>query len=227
MEYYVGELDLERYSFTYQTAGTVDHSRHFYATNVLFDGGGRALAWGALVGFTGTRGWNGCVSLPRELSLGPRGELIQHPAAELRTLRGDRLDIHHDVADGAVEIGDVEEGQALEIAADLRHGTNAVFGLRIAHRHGVLDIELAPPAFRLGDFSAPLARKGAGTALALFIDRTVVEIFINGTACAARVIPLVSGPVSISLYSHGDGKTSARGSVWRLRADSLFTRWRG
>ncbi|WP_413742799.1 glycoside hydrolase family 32 protein [Sodalis sp. RH15] len=227
VEYYVGELDPDRCTFTIENSGIVDYSRNFYATNVLFDDRGRALAWGALVGFKETKGWNCCVSLPREFSLSADGKLLQSPAAELRALRGPRLDIHHSTAKGLVVIGRLAQGQCLEFEAEFDHTATASFGLSIIHQDGRLDIELSPDSFRLGGFTAPLARREKKTKLQLFIDRTVLEIFIDNAACAARVIPLVRGAVEIGLYSNGGEAASAHGSVWQLQAEDLFTRFQG
>src|SRR5262249_2953154 len=70
VQYFVGELDAKTMRFHPEQGGGVDHGT-YYAPNCLADSDGGRLLWGWINGFPGGRGWNGCLSLPRVLSLGP------------------------------------------------------------------------------------------------------------------------------------------------------------
>ncbi len=226
VEYYVGELDLENYTFSVEGSGVVDHSRNFYATNVLFDGDGRAVCWGALVGFTDTIGWNCCVSLPRELKL-EGGKLVQRPVQELDALLDETINIEGSVeARTELSVGKVAEVQALEISCSFDHAADESFGLRIRNDNSFLDIAVSQDELQLGTLTAKVHRNGTKTELRLFIDRTVAEIFLNSETCAAKVIPLMHGAADISIWS-SKSAVQFKGSISTLRANDLFTSSRG
>jgi beta-fructofuranosidase len=68
VEYFVGGLDGETMKFKAEVRGIVDHGS-FYAPNVMFDKQGRCLLWGWIRDFPGGKGWNGCLTVPRVLSI--------------------------------------------------------------------------------------------------------------------------------------------------------------
>src|SRR5262249_52031467 len=74
--------------FQPNTRGVLDLGPNFYAPNTMQVPDGRRLVWGWVNGFPGGHGWNGCLSLPRLLSLSGDGQLRQSPAPELTKLRG-------------------------------------------------------------------------------------------------------------------------------------------
>jgi len=90
VQYFVGDFDAEICRFRPRTRGLLDYGPNFYAPNTMLVPDGRRLVWGWVNGFPGGRGWNGCLSLPRQLSFSREGELRQHPAPQLRKLRGKR-----------------------------------------------------------------------------------------------------------------------------------------
>lgn len=223
VEYYIGELDLENYTFSIENSGIADYSRNFYATNVLFDGDNRALAWGALVGFSGTQGWNCCVSLPRELTLDADNRLQQRFAPELEQLRGPVVDVARQLTSGEVIIGEPVDAQSLEIMLDIDHQELFNFGLKLNHAGQTLDIEFTPESFRINDFLAAISPNSTKTHLHIYIDRTVLEIAINHVHCAAKIIPLLQGKAAIIFYNHKDELISATGKIWQLNAENLFS----
>ena len=147
MRYYTGRFDLQSLTFEPETSGIVDHAygpgndsreRGFYASNVLPAPDGRLLlfAWvsgfrdgdGALYMRRGEgrgRGWNGCVSLPRVLTLDAAGRLRQTPAAELRQLRHAPASLPRLALEDASRRVPGTAGNALEIVARLRPGSAA------------------------------------------------------------------------------------------------------
>src|SRR5215469_17662666 len=91
VQYFVGDFDVKTCRFHPRTHGTLDCGS-FYAPNTMQLADGRRLVWGWINGFPGGRGWNGCLSLPRQLSLSRDGQLQQEPAPGLKKLRGPGLD---------------------------------------------------------------------------------------------------------------------------------------
>ena len=101
MSYVVGDFDHEKISFNNTTKPKTFDSgfgnnppkdrswtRGLYATNAFLDDKGRRMMVGWVNGFRSKLGWNGCMSLPRVLTLGKDNTLIQTPAPELKKLRG-------------------------------------------------------------------------------------------------------------------------------------------
>src|SRR6266404_4067882 len=87
-QYFVGDFDAETCRFQMHTRGLVDCGSDFYAPNTMQVPDGRRIVWGWVRGFSGGHGWNGCLSLPRLLSLSRNGEVRQTPAPQLSKLRG-------------------------------------------------------------------------------------------------------------------------------------------
>ena len=83
---FVGAFDAEKGQFQSSHGSILDEGQ-VYAPNVFFDQNGRALLWGWVNGFKSGNGWNGCMTLPRVLTLDSDGELMQTPASETTTLR--------------------------------------------------------------------------------------------------------------------------------------------
>jgi beta-fructofuranosidase len=223
VEYYIGQLDLDNYTFRVESSGVVDHSENFYATNILFDGQGRALMWGAVVGFVGTVGWNGCVSLPRQLNVATDGILLQRPTEKLEVLRRKTSSGVKALASGetAIVCG-VQHGEAAELKAEIEHERDAVFGFRLLYLNGTCDVWLDSNTVKVGDFRLTAHNRGSRTSVHLLIDRTVLELFINETICATRIIPLISGTLEIELYCIGGSIGRAEVTLWELEVSDLF-----
>ncbi|TFG00804.1 MAG: hypothetical protein EU542_07710, partial [Promethearchaeota archaeon] len=80
----------ENHEFIPGTWRILDHGRAFYAPNTMIDKRGRVIMWAWIQG-GGTGGWNGCLTLPRIVSLGEDGRLKFFPAPELQKLRGPHI----------------------------------------------------------------------------------------------------------------------------------------
>lgn len=221
VEYRTGELDLQNYAFRVIGAGVVDHSRNFYATNVLFDATRRALMWGAIVGFHGTQNWNGCLSLPREITLTREGRLRQSPARELRALRQQAHKLAVPVAANAVvKVGEFSDCDALEIVARFAKRKGR-FGLRIRSKGSELNVIAAENSISVGDLTFNV-EPAAHLQLHVFVDRTVAEIFVNDASAATLVIPLMNGDVETELVGLDGEVEMVEIEAWRLDAEGLF-----
>lgn len=216
VEYYVGTMDFEQAKFTVESRGMVDHSTNFYATNVLEDDKNRHIMWGAVEGFTNTSGWNGCVSLPREISL-ENGRLIQKPAEELRRLRINTVRAAETVADGkVVEAAKIEEGTA-EI--ELHLASYRKFALQISDK---AEIVFENGTVSVAGKTAVLA--GAADMKArIFLDRTVIEIFLSDGSCLTAVLPQTMLDETISLKAEG-ADAVCEADVHQLDGKNLFSK---
>lgn len=218
VEYYVGDMDFEHAKFTVESKGFVDFSKNFYATNVLEDDKGRRIMWGAVEGFCNTKGWNGCVSLPRQLMLSTDGHLLQQPVEELKMLRKDHSEFAGIVKQGEHKrLFELESGTA-ELKLKLKTDGTAKI---IIPSDGKAEIIIGNGVVIAGGKSAVYESAGE-LELTIFLDKTIVEIFLGNGACLTSVLqkPFISGTVKIVSES-GDSQVNA--GAYNLNCTGLFS----
>ncbi|MDR1468916.1 MAG: glycoside hydrolase family 32 protein [Spirochaetaceae bacterium] len=210
--------------------GIMDNSgmAGFYAPNTLLnDPKKRYLTWGWITeagrGGLSIPGYQGALSLPRELSLGESGVLLQKPAAEVEALFTEPVEQHACSLGG--DGGDKKErtfktrGRELVINLNARCVPGDDFSLnvycspcgreRTAVRYRAAANELILEKGRTSlspepskDFQrAKLGPITQALNLRVFIDHSIIEIFINGTnAMTGRLYPtlLESEGISVS-----------------------------
>jgi sucrose-6-phosphate hydrolase SacC (GH32 family) len=181
VQYFVGEFDLTSYKFKSQKRGLVDASSTYYAPNCMLDPKGRRIMWGWLKGFKDGLGWNGCLSLPRVLTVGPDGDLAQTPVTELTQLRTNQMQL------GTIPF---EEGTN-SLAGDMSATVELAGQLICTQTNGLaLRVIRHARAAEAVQFTATELGLAPGTnALRMFIDRSVVEVFANNRKCASRILP--------------------------------------
>jgi beta-fructofuranosidase len=138
-KYYVGTFDINKLCFKPETEGVLDreHQRigwqSLYGTNILFDDEGRCILLGRFNGFDNTLGeeygWNGCMSLPRILTIDTDGRIIQTPHPDLKIVRTDNL--HLDNIEIRNQVKTIKEvsGDTIEILIKLNLGDAESCGL--------------------------------------------------------------------------------------------------
>lgn len=221
VEYHVGVLDLASPAFLTEHSGIVDHSDNYYATNIMFGPEGRPILWAAIEGFEGTQGWNGALSLPRDLWLeGDR--LCQRPVSALKRIRGATHLAEGALGDG-LEVGPFQSGTAeLVVSSANRNAEWEVWisaaevevGIKI--ERGVLRV--VTPSDELAAF--PLSRTWPDR-LQVHVDRSVLDIAVDDTDCATLIVPAVLGPARVVLQGEQSGWVLAQ--LWQLDADDLFS----
>jgi len=210
-EYFVGDLDLERARFTPDIRGVVDPGAS-YASNISRDDKGRTILW--LWGRTGTdpaKGWNGCMAMPRTLSIDEDGLLRQQPAAEFETLRGmERTMAPTDLREKPMTLAD---GDTMEIEAILRPSGEAQVGLQVRGT----EIAWNPGE---GTFSVGKARKLLGRQqslrLRVFLDRRVMEVYAN-EGVAAVFTTVDAGSRRVEAFARSGTARLESCKVWPLR----------
>lgn len=223
VQYFIGDFDAQSCRFTARTGGFLDYGPNFYAPNtMLLDNGGR-LVWGWVTGFPGGHGWNGCLTVPRRLSITTEGQLRQEPAPALARLRGagasfrrrrlgDREEILALPPTNTLEIlANIDMGNATSLALQLRPGTAGPKPIAIA---------LDPLGLTVDGTKAPLSpgvdrRK---LTLRVFLDRSVLEVLANDTVWFTKTIaPLDANPV---LSARCEGGTATLDSVraWPIKS---------
>ncbi len=193
-------------------------------------------------------GWSGVMSVPRELRLGADGQLVQVPVAEVASLRGDSRSLVPGVlqpgrsATLATDAsGGAFAGDQLDLEATLLLPSGGVAELAVrATPDGAERTLLRLDADRRRvelDRSASSTTEGLDTVLLggdlpigpdgrvdlrVLIDRSAIEVFVNGRALTARVYP--SRPDATGLTV-----TALAGSVEveRLEAWAMASIWDG
>jgi beta-fructofuranosidase len=221
VQYFVGDFDAETCRFRPRTRGFLDHGPNFYAPNTMLVPDGRRLVWGWVNGFPGGRGWNGCLSLPRQLSLSRAGQLQQTPAPQLNKLRGKPVAWRNVRLDSGRKSLVLPESNTLEIATEIDLQSATSFGLEIKSGNN------APPVLvnftgrelRVLDAKAPLilAKGDRNLKLRIFIDRSVLEVFANETACVTKRISPLGFDAVLELGAEGGIANAKRIQAWPMK----------
>ena len=222
VEYYVGKFDINTLTFTSETHGLVDCSENYYATTVLHDEAKRDIILGWVRGFKPNRGWNGCVSLPRVLSLGADGSLRQEPLPELRRLRSNYVKIQPFMLNRCPQIMQDVKGDTLEMIIEIQPGDARACGVRLrrsAEGISAITIRFHDNVLDVSGAAAPLHLKDNGGKLALhiFLDKSVMEVFANGRACGTRVIYPATNDLGVEVFAEGGEITVNSIDAWTMR----------
>jgi beta-fructofuranosidase len=210
-DWFVGDLDAATGTFTPTADGILDRG-NFYAPNSLEDGKNRRIMWGWVNGFPEGKGWNGCLTLPRVITMGPDGRLRQNPAKELEKLRGQQLRVENaDLTPPKERVVEQVVGESFEIAAtfDLRDASSVAIRLRrskdgrraseIRWDGKVLDVAGTKTTLRTEARTEPLTLRG-------FLDHSLLEVYADeGRECVTKVLPYHEGDVGVSLVGDDTG----------------------
>ena len=217
------------------------HSRGLYGTTAFAEPGGepggepgsepgseprrrhgRTVLAGWVSGFKAGRGWRGCMSLPRVLSI-DGGRLMQTPLPELSRLRRRHTRVGHLQLGGGARLIPEVRGKALEIVAELAPREAASCGLRVRCRDdgsGGLAIRYTPGTLDVAGTSVPLQLAAGDTLrLHLFLDHSVMELFVqDGSASVTRVNYPPEQDVAVALFADGGTAAAISLDAWEMAA---------
>ncbi len=196
-EYFIGELDLTKPRFTPEVHGVLDAGGS-YASNISADDKGRTILW--LWGRTNTppeKGWNGCMTLPRLLSIGADGFLRQQPPPEFEVLRDGSVDVPTlDLPPSAPVVINGVQGDSFEFVADIVLGGASEAGFDLRHasdgKSGATIRIARPGALVVGSVRASISRGLDRYRVHVFADKRVLEVYVNDgeTAVFATIEPV-------------------------------------
>jgi len=223
VQYFTGAFDPAAGKFTPSERGLMDQSSDYYAPNCMEDPGGRRLLWGWVKGFKEGRGWNGCHTLPRVLTLDPDGHLRQAPAPELRKLRGPRYGLSAGEIRNATNFVENLQSDTLEIAAEIEATDATSFGLRLrcsADGSRAVTLSCEGNQLEVAGLKAalPLQEKPRLLTLKLFLDKSVLEVYADGRACLTRVIYPGEKDLGVALFASGGGVKIRSFAAWPLKS---------
>lgn len=220
--------------------------RHAYAPQTFADESGRRVLWSWMQEARGgaaqrAAGWSGAMALPRVLTIDDIGVIRQEPVPELDAARGERLTWTREqgaVASAGDQIefdldASVPAGSAVTIemlaTPDGTEKTVAVVG-RDADGELTLTVDRARSS--LGEDRDMSMHSGAVPAehdhvrVRGFLDRSSLEIFVDGIALTTRVYPTRADAVGIRVLA-GGGAALARIDGWRMLGQEQEVRLSG
>jgi beta-fructofuranosidase len=226
LEYIVGDFDLETLTFTPTDEGILDPGfttvPNFYASNILYDAQGRCILLGWARGFAPGRGWNGCLALPRILTIGPDGRPEQTPLPQLQQLREERYRLANITFDESGYLLPALQGDALEIQALLEPGeaTVQVRLRRSADGQRSVDISYDGTVLNVAGTETPLTLGWKEPLkLQIFLDKTLLEVFVNGGRLAVtRVIDAPLEDTGVELVAHQGSASVIALEAWTMGA---------
>jgi beta-fructofuranosidase len=222
VQYFVGDFDVANHQFKPVQRGILDRGAAYYAPNSLLDHRGRRLIWGWIRGFKPDQGWNGCLTLPRMLSLNSRNELIQKPVPELKKLRSEHFRLSDFTLEGTPHVISGVKGDCLEIYADIEllDASAVRFDIRCSEdgTHSI-PISFNGNEVMVADGRAPfqLAPGEKTLKLHIFLDRSVVEVFANNRLCFAQVAYSNPQDLGIALSSSSGAARVRSFHAWKMQ----------
>lgn len=208
--YLVGELELNKLQFKVDHFGELDKGFDFYAPQSFEDNKNRRMMF-SWVGMgetsypTDSNMWANSLSIPRILSIN-NNKVLQNPPKEMELLRGESKQIKGYVVDRKALSG--FGGDAYELLVQFTLGDSQHFGIELLHSsseslklefdkqngHVLLDRSRFnnKVCTDFGDVRTAAFDFDDEVELRIFVDKSIVEIFINGgeTVFTSRVFPL-------------------------------------
>jgi beta-fructofuranosidase len=200
---------------------TLDHGKAFYATNTFVDDQDRTI----LVGWVRAKGegWNGCLSLPRWLELGEEGQLFIRPVPELKKLRQHHISYQRELKSLTEQAGTAPIfGEQVEIKAHFMLDAVQRCGFRLMDDEDAHLIAYDGKSHTLDVFGVTAQLQFVAPRelleLHVFVDSSVVEIFINQREVfTAHFTPVLAENHALKIapfIENGIGKFSV--DIWKL-----------
>ena len=177
--------------------------------------------------------WPGCLTLPREVSIRPDGLLGIEPARELKKLRKGHKRQKDIELNSSSKVLEQISGDMLEIIAEFEPGDAKAYGMKVCRsddgsravliryddkglevdgQRGMFnekDTPLGP--FKLKDDEKTLR-------LNIFLDKAVMEIYVNGRACYSRMFESYNqNDLGVEVFAE-DGSATVRSiDSWKIK----------
>lgn len=221
--------------FIPQRHGVVDAGKCFYAPQSFADASGRRVMIGwlrerredeALV----AAGWAGAMTLPRTVTMLDDGALAFAPVREVELLRGEHR--RFDLRTGSLDLDGIP-GDTCEIL--VRTDTAPVSPIEIevlraddGSERAVIRFDPATRTLTLDTTNASLSglafgdiamadvpeRADGGCEIRIFVDRSIVEVWVDGRTClSGRAYP-TSGASGVRVIN--DGATPGHVDLWEM-----------
>jgi len=217
--YYLGEFKDEKYLPEFHAMMNWK-DWNFFAPESLLTPDGRRVMW-AWCRLNGAQ--TAIQSLPRELSLPADGVLRIKPLRELEKLRYDEKsegDII--VKSNSSHILKDISGDAVELSVAIKPASAKEYGVSVfCDKNGKgFPVTIKPERriLSMGDIKPPFKlKKGENLNLRIFLDKSMVEVFVNDRQAAVYMQQHEKENVGISLFSKG-GDITAKVIGWKMKS---------
>jgi len=222
--YYLGGFKDEKYLPTFHAMMNWNQW-DFFAPESLLTGDGRRVMW-AWCKLPGAQ--SGIQSLPRELSLPADGVLRIKPLRELESLRYEpRSAGPLAVKSGADHLLKDIAGDTLELSVTIKPTSAKAYGVAVfCDKDGKgFPITIRPDrkAMTMGKIAPPFElAKGEDLDLRIFLDKGMVEVFLNDRQAAVYMAPHDRSHVGIRLFSEGGDIHVSQVKAWTMK--SIYTK---
>lgn len=246
-QYYIGKYDGQKFTpEVHDRMSWVDNT--FFAPETLIDGKGRRLMWawlldGRSLSEQRASRWSGELSLPRELWLGEDNLLRVRPAKELENLRYNETS-----SDETSTIQSDEEkvvpnmaGNTAELQLEMHSADAREYGIQVCRspdgkEKTSIYYDAQEQKIKIDTSQASLIHKNGGVEAAdlkikpgeplfvrIFIDRSVVEVFVNDRQALTRhIYPSRKESVGIALFSKGGSSEFRQLRIWQLSPSNPY-----
>jgi len=216
--------DYKNHSFTPYTWKILDHGKRFYAANSLVDDNQRRILWGWIKG-GGSGGWNGCLSLPRILGCDKNRNLHVTPAEELQRLRESHFQFKNRLIaqNSDLFLGNFPD-LTLELITTFKLSGNEIFGFNLfleeQKEGGKIEYNACKSKVTVGSEIGKLNKtyNCDNMKFHIFIDKSVVEVFINYQDCITSRIYFSSKKSNgFSIYCKQGPLSLKKLDIWTLK----------
>ncbi len=196
---------------------------NFFAPESLLASDGRRIMW-SWCRLDGAQ--SAIQSLPRELSLPEDGVLRIKPLRELEKLRYDeKSEANIVVKNGGNRMLQKIAGDTIELSVTIQPTAAREYGVRVfcdGQGNGFpIAIRPASKTLAMGEIQPPFElQKDEELHLRIFLDKDMVEVFLNDRQAAVYMNPHAKEHVGVSLFSEG-GEIAAEVKGWKMK--SIYT----
>ncbi|WP_082676259.1 glycoside hydrolase family 32 protein [Shouchella shacheensis] len=218
----IGDFDYETLTYTRGTFTELDFGHDFYAVQTFKDEKGRRIAFGWMDMWespmpTQAHGWSGAFTLPRELSMSNQGRLLMNPVEEVAQLRKEEVPLDIEAVQDE-EVLLPLAGEMIELELSLKTGTTTECGVKLRcsedggeetvlsfhAKEDKLVLDRSRSGKGVSGIRTGLVEASESLDLRIFVDRSSVEVFVNGgeTVLTSRIYPS-EGSTGVKLFSRG------------------------
>jgi beta-fructofuranosidase len=247
-QYLLGDYDKDRDKFVATSHGYFNFGAAkpsgVHAPTATPDGKGGVIVIFNMNPGKRTEGWNQIMTLPRRLTLVAKDQLRVEPAGDIESLRYDHQQVEtmtlpankevvlRNVHGNTIEIiAEIDPKNAPMIEMNVLRSQNGQESTRIMFFHrrwyrgkSVVAIDscrssiLPDVRSRAPEMAPVLVDDKESLKLRVFVDRSIVEVFVNGKQCVAvRVYPGREDSIGVSLRSQGQDAALKSLDAWQMK----------
>jgi len=218
--YYLGDFKDEKYLPEFHAMMNWKDWNFFAPESLLTPDGRRVMwAWCRLKGDT----QSAIQSLPRELSLPADGVLRIKPLRELKKLRYDEKNESNIVvkSNSSLMLKDIS-GDTIELSVTIQPTDAEEYGVSVfCDKDGKgfpITIKPESKVLTMGEIKPPFElKKGEDMNLRIFLDKGMVEVFVNDRQAAVYMHLHNKESVGVGLFSKG-GDITAKVKGWKMKS---------